>query len=196
MCREADFKGTFFLMCVFNKILTILFTEAKLMCLSLRARRGSAHIFEVGQGQLRSSRALLGVPKWVFGHLLGTHGGAGFWFSATQQNDDKSDTAQTRTRSRQQSREMLGQSRGMAKKWQPGGLPHLGRGSGQADVLLLLLQLLWNPLKSLKSFYNNSVSLTCSFQNFIFLFHILQMMLWDAEFPLLLHPSPPARTGL
>lgn len=120
MCREADFKGTFFLMCVFNKILTILFTEAKLMCLSLRARRGSAHIFEVGQGQLRSSRALLGVPKWVFGHLLGTHGGAGFWFSATQQNDDKSDI-QTLPRPGQEAGSKAERRWGRAEEWPKNG---------------------------------------------------------------------------
>lgn len=88
-CKGAVFKQTFFLVYVFNKILIIFF--AKLACFSLWTQCSSAHTFKAGQGQQRSCKAHLGVQKWVFGHLLHTHWGAGFWFSTTQQSKGKTD---------------------------------------------------------------------------------------------------------
>lgn len=129
-------------MYVFNKILIIFFTI--LACFSLWTQCSSAHTFKTGQGQQRNYKAHLGVQKWVFGHLLRTHWGAGFWFSVTWQSGGKADVEQpfacARKSSRQQSGELLGQSICMAKWWWPGCLPHLGHSSGQTDSLLLLLQ--------------------------------------------------------
>lgn len=75
-------------MYVFNKILIIF---AKLACLSLWTQCSSAHTCKEGQRQQRSCKAHLGVKRWVFGHILHTHWGAGFWFSTSQQSKGKAD---------------------------------------------------------------------------------------------------------
>lgn len=151
MCREALFKGTIFMMCVFNKILIISLLKLN-WCVCLCGHRcGSAHTFGAGQGQPRSSRALLGVPKWVLGHLLGTHGRAGFWFNETQQSDDKSDI-QTLPRPEQEAGSKTERRWGRAAVWpQNGGLeppsprPWLWRGRDAASLTSAALEFLEIP---------------------------------------------------
>lgn len=142
MCKEAAVKQTFFLVHVFNKILIIFL--AKLACLSLWTQCSSAHTCKEGQGQQRSYKAHLGVKKWVFGHLLHTYWGAGFWFSTTQQRAKAKQTwrALFQCQGEQQTAngEFLGQSICMGKCQWPGCLPCLGHCSGHTDSLLLLLQ--------------------------------------------------------
>lgn len=63
MCREAVFKQTFFLMCVFNKILITLFT--KLTCFSLWAQCSSACTYEGTAEELQSPLRSLKMGVWT-----------------------------------------------------------------------------------------------------------------------------------